>query len=124
MSCSPAYAVLGLRLLAEAMRAQTVPFQQLVRLVEQELELALAGKTAELQEAVARTGRHLATLPHPAPPEAMRFIHHARGIRARVEIELKRCRSDIKQERAAIKQARLVSRTYLQQPRSRYTTIV
>jgi hypothetical protein len=104
-------------------QAELVPFHRLVKLVERELELAEAGQTAELREAVAETGAFMQTLPDPAPESARTLIERARGIRGRVTIDAERLREGIGAARATHRRRKTVARTYApQRAGNRYST--
>ena len=92
-------------------QAELVPFQTLVKLVERELELAEAGQTAELHEAVAETGAFISTLPEPPPESARPLIERARAMRGRVTIDAERARDEIGAARASLRRRKRVART-------------
>jgi hypothetical protein len=104
-------------------QADLAPFQRLVKLVERELELADAGRAAELQTAVAETGALIRTLPDPAPASARPLIERARGMRERVTIDTERLREEIIGARAVLRRRKTVARTYApKHAHSRYST--
>ncbi len=81
-------------------------------MIEHELELAGQGRVKELQEAVAKTGAFMATLPTPAPPAALPLVFRAKALRGRVTIETRRLQNSIERARGASKQARRIRRKY------------
>lgn len=102
---------------------ETAPFLRLVKMIEHELELAGQGRVKELQEAVANTGRYMATLPSPAPPAAAGLVYRAQAMRARVRIEARRLGENIQISRATARRARMVSKKYAPKRRTtRYST--
>jgi soluble cytochrome b562 len=103
-------------------RAETAPFERLVKMIEHELELAGQGRVQELREAVAKTGAFMATLPSPAPESARALVYRAQALRGRLRIEAQRLQESIERSQAAIKRARRIRRKYNPQRRSRYST--
>jgi hypothetical protein len=101
---------------------EQAPFQKLVKLIEQELELAGQGRLQELQEAVTRTGEFMQTLPVPAPGSAQPLVERAKALRGRVTIETRRLQESIEFSRGALRRARRVSKKYSQQRGHRYST--
>ncbi len=103
-------------------RADTVPFQRLVKMIEHELELAGQGRVKELQDAVAKTGAYMATLQSPAPASALPLVHRAQAIRSRVTIEARRLGESIQISRATARRASQITRKYAQKRGSSYST--
>lgn len=103
-------------------RTETAPFQRLVKMIEHELELAGEGRVQELQDAVAKTGAYMTTLPSPAPPSALALVHRAQAMRARVRIEAERLGESIQISRAAFRRARQITKKYAQKKGTRYST--
>jgi len=102
---------------------ETAPFNRLVKMIEHELELAGQGRVKELQEAVAKTGLYMATLPSPAPASAAALVYRAQAMRARVRIEARRLGESIQISRATARRARMVSKKYAPKRRTtRYST--
>jgi hypothetical protein len=91
-------------------------------MIEHELELAGQGRVKELQEAVAKTGAYMATLPSPAPPSALSLVHRAQAMRVRVTIEAQRLGESIQILRATARRGRLITKKYAQTRGSRYST--
>lgn len=91
---------------------EQAPFHALVKLIEQELELAGQGRVDELQEAVARTGEFMATLPNPAPASARQLVLRAEALRGRVAIEVTRLRDGLSASRSALRRNRDIARSY------------
>ena len=102
--------------------AEQAPFQKLVKLIEHELELAGQGRVQELDEAVHRTGAHMATLPHPAPASARPLVLRAEALRGRVIIETTRLRESIALSRGSLRRGRRVARHYRRPQREKYST--
>ena len=102
--------------------AEQAPFHHLVKLIEHELELAGQGRLDELNEAVERTGNHMATLPNPAPDSARHLLLRAEALRGRVIIEVTRLRESIALSRATLRRSRRVSREYRRPRSGRYST--
>jgi hypothetical protein len=103
--------------------AERVPFQQLIKLVETELELAAEGRTDEFHEAIARTGAFMDTLPNPAPASALPLVLHAEAMRGRVRIEAERMRDQLTVSRKALRQGRRIARRYGHPAAGRYSTV-
>ena len=102
--------------------AERVPFQQLIKLIEVELELAAAGRIAELREAIERTGAFMETLPKPAPESARPLVLQAEAMRGRVAIEAQRMREKLSASRNAMRQGRRIARRYGLPVAKRYST--
>ena len=102
--------------------AEQAPFQTLVKLIERELEFAGNGRVQELQDAVARTGAYMATLPAPAPDSVLPLVERAKALRGRVTIETERLRESIELSRAALRRSRTVARRYAPPLANRYST--
>jgi hypothetical protein len=102
--------------------AERAPFHTLVKLVEHELELAHEGHSAELREAIARTGAYLETLPKPAPESARQLVLHAEAMRGRVRIETERLQTRISSSRNTMRRARRIARSYAPPRAGRYST--
>jgi response regulator of citrate/malate metabolism len=103
-------------------RTETAPFQRLVKMIEHELELAGQGRVQELQDAVAKTGAYMATLPSPAPQSALALVHRAQAMRARVRIETQRLGESIQISRGTARRARQIIKKYAQKRGTRYST--
>ncbi len=101
---------------------ERAPFHTLVKLVERELELAGSGRTAELREAIAKTGAYLDTLPKPVPASARPLVLHAEAMRGRVMIETERLRDRLAGSRNALRRGRRIARTYAPPRSGRYST--
>ncbi len=93
--------------------AEQAPFQKLIKLIEHELELAGQGRVQELQDAVAKTGAYMETLPSPAPASALPLVERAKALRGRVTIEAERLRESIElsRRRSATRTPRRARRT-------------
>jgi hypothetical protein len=102
--------------------AERVPFQQLIKLIEIELELAAEGRIDEFREALERTGAFMATLPKPAPASARPLVLHAEAMRGRVTIEAERMRDKLSSSRKAVRQGRRIARRYGPPAARRYST--
>ncbi len=92
--------------------AEQAPFHTLVKMVECELELVKQGRIDELQDAVAKTGAFIATLPQPAPESAQALALRAEAMRGRVLIEVERFGEKLSVSRAALRRSRQITRTY------------
>lgn len=106
---------------------ETTPFEQLIKMIERELELAGQGRTRELQDAVTRTGVFMQTLPTPAPPSAQSVVRRAQALRGRVAIETRRLRDGLEITRASLRRGRRLNRKYNSsgpQPGRRYSASV
>lgn len=104
---------------------ETAPFQRLVKMIEHELELAGQGRVQELQDAVAKTGAYMDTLPSPAPASAHPLLMRAQALRTRVKIETKRLQETIELSQASLRRARQISRKYVKYAKkqgNRYST--
>ena len=102
--------------------AEQAPFHTLVKLVEQELELAEQGRLNELEDAITRTGAHIATLPAPAPASAQPLALRAEAMRGRVMIVVERVEERLSVSRAAARRARRIARKYGTAPDGRIST--
>lgn len=102
--------------------AERAPFNTLIKLIEQELELVSEGRLAELHEAIARTGAHLSTLAQPVPESAEPLVLRAEAMRGRVMIETERLRQGLAQSRASLRRSRRVTRKYAPPRARRYST--
>ena len=102
--------------------AEQAPFQKLVKLIEHELELAGQGLIQELDDAIARTGDHMATLPNPAPESAQQLALRAEALRGRVIIEVTRLKENIALTRATLRRGRRVARQYRAPRGGQYST--
>lgn len=102
--------------------AERVPFQQLIKLIEIELQLAAEGRIEEFHEAINRTGAYMATLPRPAPESARPLVLHAEAMRGRVTIEAERMRGKLSLARKAARQGRRIARRYGPPRAGRYST--
>ena len=99
------------------------PYLRLMKLIENELELARNRKLRELRVAVEKTGEYMSTLPTPAPPAAQPTIQRAMGMRSRVAIEARRHRDEIQATRTALRRSRQLARSYAGGPQSnQYST--
>ena len=92
------------------------PYARLVKLIEQELELAGAGRVEALAAAATRRGDHLASLPLPAPPEAAALLLRAEALHSRVLIETQRIAEALESSRRRGRRRHAVALTYLQVP--------
>jgi hypothetical protein len=101
---------------------ERAPFQQLIKLIEQELELAREGRIDEFREAINRTGSFMETLPKPAPESARPLVLHAEAMRGRVTIEAQRMRDKLSQSRNALRRGRRIARSYGAPMAGRYST--
>lgn len=102
--------------------AEQAAFQKLIKLIEQELELAGQGRIDELDAAIARTGAYMATLPSPAPDCARHLVLRAEALRGRVIIEVTRLKESIGISRTALRRGRRVARHYGPPRSGRYST--
>jgi hypothetical protein len=102
--------------------AEQAPFHHLVKMVEQELELAAQGRIDELHEAITRTGAYMDTLPKPAPESARALALHAEAMRGRVIVEVERARDHLTASRAAVRRGRRIARKYAAPPDGRIST--
>ena len=84
--------------------------------------LAGHGLVDELDEAVARTGAYMATLPSPAPDCAQHLVLRADALRSRVIIEVTRLKESIGFSRSSLRRARRVVRQYGPPRSGRYST--
>lgn len=102
--------------------AEQAAFQRLIKLIEHELELAGQGRVDELDQAVARTGAYIATLPSPAPDSAQHLVLRAEALRGRVIIEVTRLKESIALSRTSLRRSRRVARRYGAPDDARYST--
>jgi hypothetical protein len=102
--------------------AERVPFQQLIKLIEQELQFAREGRIEEFREAINRTGSYMETLPRPAPESARPLVLHAEAMRGRVTIEAQRMRDKFSQSRTVLRRGRRIARRYGPPMAGRYST--
>ncbi|HET9074873.1 MAG TPA: hypothetical protein VFN48_09860 [Solirubrobacteraceae bacterium] len=98
------------------------PYEHLVKLIEQELELAGAGRVEELQAAITRRGAHLASLTLPAPPEAATLLLRAEALHNRMIIETQRIAEALETTRRRSRRRHAVALTYLQVPPGGHVT--
>ncbi len=103
---------------------EAAPYVRLMKLIENELELARNRELRELQAAVVKTGAYMSTLPTPAPAAAQATIQRALGMRSRVAIEARRARDELQETRAALRRTRQMARRYAPPQQSRYSTTV
>lgn len=104
--------------------AELAPFHTLIKLVERELELAGQGRLTELQDAIAATGAHLASLPQPIRESARPLLLRADAVRGRVTIETERMQERIMIALTALRQERRLTRSYAPPPREQISTTV
>lgn len=91
---------------------EQAPFHRLIKLIERELELAEQGLLDELAEAVAQTGRFMATLPSPAPDSAESLVLRADMLRSCVAIETTALQQRVARSRTTLRRARKIARRY------------
>jgi hypothetical protein len=101
---------------------ETIPFEQLAKMIEHELELAGQGRVKELEDAVRRRAAFVATLPCPAPPAALPTVERARALHSRLLIETQRVRENLQHTRASRRRARRLVAGYSKPLGNRYST--
>lgn len=101
---------------------ERAPFHTLIKLIEQELELAEDGRIDELREALARTGAHIETLPKPTPASARPLLLHAQAMRGRVTVLTERSRDRLAVARTVRRRERRIARSYGLRTAGRYST--
>jgi hypothetical protein len=91
----------------------TAPYEALVGMIEHELELATAGRLAELRQANEARAVLMARLPSIPPPGAAVALQRAELMHTRLEIELERRRETLLSAISELEQARRAARGYM-----------